>query len=154
MDKTRVPMAVAISLLLFVTAVVISFMTRSLSEDVQERTARAPANVTPSPPEQSIYLDLPKSFPRDMPLITKAKVTTSSETESDWTATFLTTESLTTALEFYEREIVKNGWHIEYKSEASGLTIFYVNKGQRDGIISIGRGDLGITVSITILKQS
>ena len=146
----------AVLTILFVITIALVLLTRGLSQRTTKQQAnnKAAQNVTPKLKEPAIYLDLPKSFPRDMVLPPRAKVTVSDESENDWTATFLTPTPLEGTSDFYIKELPKAGWVITNQSQGGGLTILYAKKEQYETIIAIGKGDLGITVSMTILKGS
>lgn len=107
---------------------------------------------TPAFGERSVYLDLPQHFPKDLPLVKRGRVTAAEESESAFTAVFLTTASPSDVREFYLAELPKAGFAITNQSQGGGLTIFYSKKGEQEVVVSIGRSEEGTTVSLTILK--
>lgn len=137
-----------------VVALISSITTANISRKIaDEKVAPIQSGLTPTPKPRSIYLDLPESFPKDMPLISRSRVSWARESSDDWSAVLLTVTPVEETTNFYVKELPANGWHITNRSAAAGLTILYVGKSTREAIIAIGRGDQGITVSITILKS-
>lgn len=144
---------------IFVSLIVISLLTAFLtSRIVQKRqvepSTTVPVTLSPTQKEATIYLDLPSSFPRDFPLPGSAKVTVGRESADDWVGVFLTVESVEGVRDFYLTELPKTGWQITNQSQGGGLSIIYTNKDTREAIVAIGKGEGGITVSVTILKGS
>lgn len=144
-----------ILIFIIIVALISSIATVSISRKVAREKAAQQGTIlpTPKPLARSIYLDLPASFPRDIPLITRSQVTSARESKDDWSAVLLTSTPLKETTEFYLKELPATDWEITNQSTAAGLSILYVRKNAREAIIAIGRGDQGITVSITILKS-
>lgn len=146
----------AILIFLIIISVLVTFMTQNILRKRQGGALSLPAlsTISPTPAEKSVYFDLPNDFPRDFPLPTAVKVTVGNESETDWTGVFLTQEPIENISSFYLRELPNTGWKITNESSGGGLFIIYTEKEKREAIVAIGRGDEGITVSVTILKGS
>jgi len=139
--------------LVVVTSLVASMLTRGLAKKIDKtNVANTSQNVTPAPKERSIYLDLPKDFPRDIPLPASAKVTVKEEDGDSWKAAFLVAGEASSVRNFYLSSLPALNWKIIGQSQAAGLTIFNLNKDGREAIIAIGNTDGGTSVSLTILK--
>lgn len=130
-----------------------SILTGRLAKKIEKNTvATVSQNVTPTPKERSIYLDLPKDFPRDIPLPASARVTAKEEDDDSWKAAFLVAGESAFVRDFYLSSLPKAGWKITGQSQAAGLTIMNLNKDGREAIVAIGSTDGGTNVSLTILK--
>lgn len=142
-------------LLLFLAGIAFgaSFLTGKISQSIQNQQSEK-IRPTVTPKEKSIYHDLPESFPRDMPLLQDGKVTVGKEDNDQWVVVYSVVSPVEKVEAYYKAELPKEGWVITSKSQAAGLTIIYARKDQKKGIVVIGKGDLGIIVSITILKNS
>ena len=137
-----------------IVAFISSVLTATISQNVVKQKTIKENQAIPTPTRQrSIYLELPADFPKDIPLITGAIVMSAREGKDDWSCVLLTSLSIEEAITFYQKELASNGWKITSRSSAAGLTIFYAAKSAQNAIIAVGRGDGGVTISITILKN-
>lgn len=137
---------------LVMIAFVASFLTQRISQNMIRQAPIITGEPTPTPKEHAIYLNLPKSFPRDFPLPQDAKVSAAKEDATQWTAVLTTVAQIDQVSRFFTTELPHSGWAITNESRAAGLTIIYSRKGKQEALVAIGKGDGGITVSITILK--
>ena len=152
------PQLITISLILLVVllggSLVVLFITRSAVQ--KEKTKKIPVKEEQSESllggERSIYLDLPANFPKDVPLMKKVKVTAAEESDTSFTAVFSTESSPSDVRGFYEGEFEKTGFTITNQSQGAGISIYYVSKGPREAVITIGRGESSTTISITVVK--
>lgn len=137
-------LAIFIGMMLFTIS-----MTQNLSKKVKEENL----SLSPTPVSSSLYNDLPAQFPKDVPLISKAKVT-GGKAENGQVSGVLTT-SLTTdeVHDFYTSQLPTSGWHVTNESQAAGLVIIYFAKDKREGVVAIGRSDLGTSVSFSFPTQ-
>lgn len=142
--------------LLIIVAFLASLLTQRITQRFSNKTPIGKESITlaPKPNERAIYLDLPASFPKDMPLPQDVKVTFASDDSTGLKATLVTTTPLEEMGDFYATEFPRSGWTITSQSQAAGLTIIYAKKKKQETIVVIGKGDGGITISVTILKSS
>jgi len=54
--------------------------------------------------------------------------------------------------DFYTTSLVQNGWQITSQSQGGGLVIMTIQKDNREAIITIGKSDVGTTISLTLPK--
>ena len=148
-------LVVAILVSLIIIALLTAFLTERIGQKQKsESSTKNSVTISPTQKEAGIYLDLPASFPRDFPLPQSAKVTVGKESSDDWVGVFLTTGSADTTRDFYLTELPKTGWQITNQSQGGGLAIIYTRKDKREAIVAVGKGEGGVTVSVTILKGS
>ncbi|NLY90060.1 MAG: hypothetical protein GX081_00430 [Firmicutes bacterium] len=97
---------------------------------------------------------LPKGYPRDVPLYPKAEIQSyfGDGNGENSTATFSTKEKPDTIIAFYERELTKQGW--THKTSHFGeLTIIHGEKKDRSCSITITKPDQEETTIILTLQQ-
>lgn len=113
--------------------------------------AQAPqVQTTSSQPLQ--FASLPKSFPSDFPLLAQSKITAVKDTQDEVSAVFLTSQPIDATQQYFEKAFAQSSWKITDESQAAGLTIFYLKKNTADAILTIGKGEQGTTISVTIPK--
>lgn len=136
-------------------AVATSILTKQASEKLAKQKAAQSTSQTPTsaPQEYSIYLSLPKTFPKDMPLMRSFIVTATNEDKHQWSASFFTTLGVSELTDFYNKELPNAGWKITNRSQGGGITVIYAAKDTRDAVVAIGKGEGGMAVSLTIVKH-
>lgn len=141
---------------LLIIVISVAIFTRNISKGIDNGKNGPDTNnvLAPTQSVRSIYLDLPQTFPRDLPLPKLAKVTVASADEQTWNAVLSTNAALDETVSFYRKELPNTGWEITSQPQAAGITIFYAEKQGKEAIIAVGKGDHGNTVSITILKDT
>lgn len=137
-------------------AVATSILTKQVSDRLAKQKAVQNTSQIPTsvPQESSIYLNLPKTFPKDMPLMRSFIVTATSEDANQWSASFFTTQGVSELTDYYNKELPNAGWKITNRSQGGGITVIYANKDTRDAVVAIGKGEGGMAVSLTILKNA
>lgn len=154
--KTAPSRTLIVGVIILIFLVVIAFVASVLTQRISQNMPRqASTTITPVPTqiERSVYLDLPASFPRDMPLPQGVKVTLATDDSTGLKATLVTPSPLEEVADFYATQFPRSGWTITSQSQAAGLTLIYAKKKNLEAIVLIGRGDQGVTVSITIPKS-
>lgn len=149
--KKPSPRVLVIGLILFaLLLLIISLYTMSLA---RKATSVSHNTSIVSPPPSLDVEGLPQDFPTDMPVIPQSKVTVASDEDNQVNVVLLTAMGVDDVYQFYLDELPKKGWEISNESKAAGLTILYADKSLRRAIITIGKSDLGITVSLTLSKN-
>lgn len=142
--------------LVVVASIIAAVVTSNLAQKTAEKASLKEGivpKVSPASQGESTYQGLPPSFPSDIPIIKKAKITAASESEVAWTVVFSTAMPISQIQGFYEGDLPNAGWNITEQSQAGGLSIIEAAKEGRKAIIAIGKGEVGPTVSITVLKS-
>lgn len=152
--ESRVVIVGGVVVLSLVFMIVMTLILLSnISNNVKKNRESTPMVMPTATSEQSVYFGLPETFPKDMPLPPRSRVTAVQESKDDQSAVFLTAVTIEAVEEFYNNQLSEKGWEITNQSQGGGITIFYVTKDGKEAIVAVGKGEAGVTVSITILKS-
>ena len=101
-------------------------------------------------------VQLPETFPEDIPIYEGAKIesTSTSETDNSYYASLVTTDNFSDIKDFYKTELESNGWTIDdestYAGEAGQSAMFYNSKDNRDLSVGIYENFSGVEGETTI----
>ena len=102
-----------------------------------------------NPVEGSDTIELPESYPADIPLFPAASATRYAAVESDGTMTTLvTTEPVETALSYYTSALRDEGWSIDSEGSAAGLTMLNTSKDGRNLAVAFVEDNGETTITI------
>lgn len=87
-------------------------------------------------------VSLPDNFPKDVPIITGAKLTLASEIGGNtFNVAFESSKSLKEVLEYYKTEVEKNGWKIEQAIQIADGGTLQAKKGKQVLVVTFGKVD-------------
>ena len=80
--------------------------------------------------------EVPKSFPSDVTIYKNSKAKSSTEASDGISVTLVTSDSISTVSNFYQKDLTKNGWTVEKKDILKDNSLIVAKKGKRQFILT------------------
>ena len=96
---------------------------------------------------------LPEGFPKDVPIYTGAKVTTSAKTNEMTTVVLTTADPVTKVADFYGEKLKANGWDVQAAMNTGEGGMVTATKGKSTCTVYVARSDKETTVSLGVVKE-
>lgn len=133
---------------------------QATNSEVDVEEGKITINTNEGTTEWGENVDLPKSFPEDIPVYEDAQVTStsSSQTDNSYYVTMLSTDDFDNIGNFYGTELEDGGWTIDnestYSAEGGKSTSYIASKDNRDLTVGLYESTDGAQKKVTIAISS
>jgi len=93
---------------------------------------------------------LPEGFPKDVPINSAAKITTTAKTGEGYSVVMTTKDSLRKVADYYDAQLKAAGWKIENTVNSSDSAMLHAVKDERTCLVMIGGSDGETMVNLNV----
>lgn len=98
--------------------------------------------------------EIPDNFPKDFPTYPGATITSTASSPDNIALILISKDSVAKAADYFEDELVDNGWLITSTSTIENATIYAVEKGNMTGAVIINETEEGTQITIDVKFES